>query len=203
MEASETEEYKGYTIEIYQDEFCESPKAWGDNHLFLVAYHRDFYVENDKIITKEEAIKLVREPNSKFAREFKKKYYVFGLEAYIHSGVVLALSNEGNFCDRQWDVSQLGEVFVSKEEWKSKESAIKAARGLIETWNQYLSGDIYGYKILKGDEEIDSCWGYYGDGALAEAKNIIDGYTKGGKDHTGQYLIEDYVKKLHTTESLT
>ena len=59
--------------------------------------------------------------------ELNKKYFYFGLEAYIHSGVVLALSHEGNFPDRQWDVSQLGLVFVAKTEAKTREKARKLA----------------------------------------------------------------------------
>ncbi len=55
-----------------------------------------------------------------------------------------------------------------------EEQAKDAAEVLIETWNQYLSGDVYGYRLfynpadLNEDEiddmdELDSCWGFYGD----------------------------------------
>lgn len=102
------------------------------------------------------------------AKDYTKKYHIFGLEAYIHGGVALALSNEGNFCDRRWDVSQLGLVFVSKAEWKTREKAREAARGLIETWNQYLIGDVYGIvkeTYDKDKEQLDheACWGFYGE----------------------------------------
>lgn len=101
------------------------------------------------------------------AQEYIKKYHIFGLEAYIHSGVVLALSREGNFVDRQWDVSQLGLVFASKKEWRSRKKAAEAARGLIETWNAGLSGDVYGivredYNKKKERIDGDECWGFYG-----------------------------------------
>jgi len=94
------------------------------------------------------------------AAEYVRKYHIFGLEAYIHSGVVLALSREGGFPDRQWDVSQLGLVFAAKKEWRMRKSAEKAARGLVSTWNDYLSGNVYGYVVEPGG---DSCWGHYGD----------------------------------------
>ena len=116
------------------------------------------------------------------AKEYCQKYHIFGLEAYIHSGVVLALSHEGNFCDRQWDVSQLGLVFVSKKEWARRPLARKAALGLIETWNDALSGNVYGYEVEDAaGEHLDSCWGYYGDyedGALSEARNIAEWHYK-------------------------
>ena len=130
------------------------------------------------------------------AKDYLKKFHVFGLEAYIHSGVVLALSREGNFPDRQWDVSQLGLVFVAKTEARTRAKARKIALGLIETWNDYLAGRVYGFEIENNQgEAIDSCWGFYGDydeqgGALYEAKAIIDRMTNNGQtDEHGQQLM--------------
>lgn len=77
------------------------------------------------------------------------------------------MSYEGNFPDRQWDVSQIGLVFVSKKEFKRRDKARKAAKEYIETWNKYLAGDVYGCIIEEYDTEkkpvkYESCWGYYG-----------------------------------------
>ena len=113
-------EYKGYTIRIEQDENENSPEEWGNNDLFLVANHKDFFVKSPV-----DGINLETP-----IAEMEKEWWIMGLEAYIHSGVVLALSREGNFPDRQWDVSQLGAVFASKKEWKTKQEARKAALGL-------------------------------------------------------------------------
>src|SRR3990167_8973304 len=148
-----TEKKNGLTIKIFQDDNPQSPEEWGDDSLFLVADHRDFYVKPPKNSTTESVVK-----------DYNKTHHVFGLEAYIHSGVVLSLSREGNFVDRQWDVSQLGLVFVAKNETKTKGKARKLAQGLIKTWNQSLSGDVYGYDI----EDGDSCWGFYGLEAVRE-----------------------------------
>jgi hypothetical protein len=130
------------------------------------------------------------------AKEYLKKYHVFGLEAYIHSGVSLALSHQGNFPDRQWDVSRLGLVFVAKSTSRMRAKAEKLARGLLERWNHYLSGQVYGFEIENNQGEvIDSCWGFYGDydekdGALSEARNIVDSMTnKGSTDEHGQQLM--------------
>lgn len=32
----------------------------------------------------------------------------------------------------------------------------------MDEWNQYLSGDVYGYVIEHNGEHVDSCWGFYG-----------------------------------------
>lgn len=157
------------TANIYQDMDDRGPEEWADEGLFLVGFHRDFSVQRDgygveivrALFDKDE----ITEDNRDEVKRIKRQYHIFGLEAYIHSGVCLALSNEGNFVDRQWDVSRLGAVFVSKNEWNTKIKARKAALGLIETWNQSLSGDVYGYSI----EGADSCWGFYGMDAVKEA----------------------------------
>lgn len=173
----ETKELNGFIIKIYQDDNMESPESWEDNGVFLVGYHRDFTVDRGSRkdgkytpgISQELARCIANKGNyedggyNDEAKDYLKQYHVFGLEAYIHSGVVLALSNEGNFCDRQWDVSQLGLVFVSKKETRMRKAALRIARGLIETWNDYLSGNVYGFTITDQEENnFDSCWGFYG-----------------------------------------
>ena len=180
QEAIYTEKYHDLSIKIYQDEDYQSPEDDRDAGLFLVGYHHDFYVDRSTRkdgrsvggISRELAV-AIKEADKEYSpevAEYIKKYHIFGLEAYIHSGVSLALSNEGDFPDRRWDVSQLGLVFVAKKEWRTRPAARKAALGLISTWNDSLSGNVYGYVI---EPSGDSCWGFYGDydkGALKEAR---------------------------------
>lgn len=205
------------TIKIYQDTDARSPSEDEDTGLFLVGYHRNFSVDAPRTFFKlPEGVK--RDPADKDHVLFTKgelqnyfdvdipagdkapiftDYHVFGLEAYIHSGVCLALSREGAFPDRQWDVSQLGAVLVSKKEWRMRKSAKKAAEGLIRTWNDSLSGNVYGY-VIEDDagEQVESCWGFYGDydaecGALLGARAVVDHLTKKGRtDKDGQLLWE-------------
>ena len=140
--------HKSYCMACYQRNFTtveETGNKCGKcgketrvNHTFYKTSKGRPYV------TKEECIDFA---NGEHATVFFTKYHIFGLEAYIHSGVVLALSQEGNFCDRRWDVSQLGFVFVAKSEWRIRKSAKKAARGLIEYWNAYLGGNVYGFVV--------------------------------------------------------
>ena len=197
--------YKDCAIKIYQDEDTQNPDEWGDNNLFLVGFHRDFTVEN--ILVSEDICRAVLEGDIKkrdddddyireSAKELTKQYHVFGLEAYIHGGVALSLSREGNFPDRRWDVSQLGAVFVSKKETKSRVKARKLALGLIETWNDYLSGNVYGFITeTKIGNDVGSCWGFYGDynksGMIEEAKGEIDSYVEEKlKKHARQLKVQ-------------
>lgn len=78
---------------------------------------------------------------------------------------------------------------ISEDNWKRvAEYCIDAE---IETYDQYLSGDVYGYQLLKTtveqekcphcgevigeyetEEEVDSCWGFYG--SCLEENGILD-----------------------------
>lgn len=197
-EAIETFVHKGLTVRILQDDSHDrSPDDDGNEDLFLVGFHREFtvrregfeeyvaaqaYADRDRYTNDE-----LDDDQKAHIKEVKKKYWIIGLEAYIHSGVSLAIAREGNFPDRRWDVSQLGAIFVEKKTWKTLAKARKAAIGLIEYWNHYLSGEVYGYQISKTktcptckheeEEILDSCWGFVGDieGCEEAAKAAAEG----------------------------
>ncbi len=157
----------GIEIEIEQDTDAQSPSENQDNGLFLVANHRQFFVQ-------EPGEKSRQIDFDELLERFKKTHWIFPLEAYIHSGVRLSFGSEGNFPDRRWDVSQLGFVFVSKKEWRLSKKAKAAAGALINEWNQYLEGDVWGY-IVDRQGEHESCWGFYGqDYCISEAKSIAE-----------------------------
>ena len=163
----QTIEYRGHEIEIWYSDFHESPDDWENTDIFLVFDHRDFCVERDGFDPQE----IFEEAYSKGERMFKG-YWIFPVTAYIHSGVALYLTDQK--VDR-WDSSFKGFVLVSHEEFgKPLESvAEKAAEGLIDTWNNYLRGEVYGWST-----DWDSCGGYYGDESIPdmieEAKGSID-----------------------------
>jgi len=157
--------HNGYTVKIIADQDAQSPGEDGDNGLFLVTtrnrYFQVLYKENT---SHGEDVGEVTERG-----ELSKTHWVFPLRAYIHSGVALSLSDGGCFSD-PWDSGVIGAVFAAKSEWKYRTrerkacvSAQTAAKGLVETWNQYLSGDVWGYVIEDADgNSVDSCWGFYG-----------------------------------------
>jgi len=47
---------------------------------------------------------------------------------------------------------------------KRKEWLYTNLQSEVDIYNQYLTGQVYGYKLLdKEGSEIESCWGFYGD----------------------------------------
>ena len=175
-----TETPTGYEARyLVQDDDAQSPDESSDDAsrgaIFLVHYHRDFFVKNDKYIVEDD----LRRWYQGEAIDQERNYWIFPVAAYIHSGVRLSLGSGRQFPDYQWDVSHVGALLVLKEEWETEEDARKAAQALIEEWNSTLSGDVYGIVKETFDKdkqplENDHVWGYVGHKyALESLKNDI------------------------------
>ena len=77
---------------------------------------------------------------------------------------------------------------LTEETWRAR--AIEVMKGEIETYDLYLTGEVFGFTLYESDpveddetpnwEETDSCWGFFGDDLL----------TNGILDHVGQGLQE-------------
>lgn len=166
-------EYRGIKINIEYDPSPCSPEEDDCDDCFLIGDARCLNVKSSSL-----DIDHVRDVIEENKRMFVDGYWIFPVSIYEHGGVALSLGEVHG-----WDYSN-GWAFVAvkrqaKWSWQ-KEEALKIAEEVIDEWNQYLSGDVYGYKI----EDIyiigDSCWGYYGEDSIpdmiAEAEGCIDYY---------------------------
>jgi len=162
-------DYKGYKIKIRQCEYYESPNDWENPDMFLVYQHRDFTVKKDGFNPEtiyhwayaKNMVDSNDDPNGNYQEEMDSYpelnyYWIFPVEAYIHSGISLSLFTGRKTC--QWDSSVTGYILIRRdilkdssvnEEDLTLEEATKYGEGLIKTWNQYLSGEIYGFIVEK------------------------------------------------------
>lgn len=154
MKNKEEIEYKGYNIEIIQDENAEFPNEWENKDIFLVYEHRQFDVEREGFKPRE-IFQYLEDCHEQIESERDSRYdeyFIFVVYAYIHSGVSLSLGDSKYPFNDRWDVSTTGFILVKKdanEGWEIEEKAKEAAESLIEEWNIYLSGEVYGYRISK------------------------------------------------------
>ncbi len=173
----ETINYKGFEIKVIQDDDAQSPDDWGNDDAFVVYDHRRFFVER-KGFNPDEIFEALQQQKKIF-----DGYWFFPLYAYIHSGVALSLGRDSYPFTCNWDTSFKGFVLVKKEKgtWK-RDKARTRAESIISGWNEYLSGNVWGFNIEDKDgENIDSCFGFYGDydqpgGMIEECKSIIDSH---------------------------
>jgi len=88
----------------------------------------------------------------------------------------------------------LNEYSVKIATKKAKEKATKVLLGELETYSQYLNGDVFYYSItdLQG-EIVDSCGGFFGD---------YDGYILEEAKRQAEYFENERIKNLHRCEML-
>ena len=158
MEAIKTIEKDGYTLKIFYDEAPENhPRDWDNlGTLLFVNKPRSLGDCSDKGANIEDAKKaLIRLP----------------IYIYIHSGI--AISTSPFSCP--WDSGFLGYYYVTRDTLikeygevtpENIQTAENRARAELETFGDYLSGEVYGFTIEKDGEAIDSSWGYYGETGL-------------------------------------
>jgi len=165
---------------LSRDESPDAPNEWENTDIFLVHYHRDFWIENERVTERllGEWYRGEWEDNEEL-QQLEQEYWIFPVAAYVHSGVVLSMGSGSHFPDQQWDVSHVGAVLVTRNKyWKNEEEAEGAAESIIAEWNEYFSGDVYGivHERLDAEKqsvEIDDCWNFYGyDYAKAEMEGV-------------------------------
>lgn len=190
MYVEETEKVGEYLIEIIQDENPESPRAW-DNFGKMVCFHRRYDL-GDKHNYKSDNFDGWEDLKQHLI-DNEDAAVVLPLYLYDHSGITMSTTPFGDILDS----GQVGWIYCTKKELEEladtrsgqpvEERAAVLLKGEAETYDQYLRGDIYGYRISKlstfdqgheHEEELDSCWGYYGtESCMEEAKTIVEYYT--------------------------
>ncbi|MFR9543614.1 MAG: hypothetical protein SNH27_16395, partial [Rikenellaceae bacterium] len=95
---------------------------------------------------------------------------------------------------------------ITKERREKVESWLEAE---VKLYDQYLTGDVYGYTISECDNEDneldDSCWGFYGREGIEcltiEAKSYIDQHVEDPKTIKRSEVIDkvkSFAKELFT-----
>lgn len=146
-------------IRIEQDQDPIHPRKDWDN-LGTILYTSTRYILGDKRMDAEEIARI----------EMDRDNICLPVYAYMHGGTAL---NTTGFCC-PFDSGKCGIIYVSKEavrkEWHRKRISPKLMQTIlhnlrceIETYSNFLSGEVYGY-IIEDDEgnELDSCWGIFG-----------------------------------------
>lgn len=169
-------------VRIMQNQDCESPREWDNLGTMYCEHSR--YTLGDK--------------DAEDPRDLNQGDFIsLPLYLYDHSG--LTINTTGFSCP--WDSGQVGVIFITLERIrkeygvkriskKMRERVIKYLIGEVETYDQYLTGDIYGFSIEEikkctkckeeHTEHIDSCWGFYGSDPKENGmlENIEEQYHK-------------------------
>ena len=177
------ETYLGHALKIYQDDSPQNPITEWDIPGKLVCFHRDYKLGNyNDFSTPENALE--------YFKETKALYYPLYL--LDHSGLRMRMGYGFSDCDPGgWDSGQVGWIFITREDAlkelgkkiltkTGRKKIMQILNGVISTYDQYLSGEVYGFVAEDTDgERVDSCWGFYGfDYCVKEAKESLDWHVK-------------------------
>lgn len=164
-------------IHIRQDDNTESPREWCNSWTWYsnhrrYSFDRDYKTRHwhkiDDIFDGEtEKGETVRDAILRQNPDLLDVRPIYMLD---HSGVSVSL---GSFND-PWDSGVGAFAVITRgqaekdcpdlkgNDEKLKERAYEWLKDEVETYQQFLSGEVYGYVVEDGSgEELDSCWGYY------------------------------------------
>ena len=150
-----------FTYRIEQDQFGESPRDW-DNLGTMICWHGRMDL-GDETISQDNAEDVLNE-------WLKEPSIFLPLYIYDHSGITMRTTPFS--CP--WDSGQVGYIYVTLDKiraeygWKritAKRRALieKYLRQEVETYDQFLTGDVWGYIVEDEHGDVaDSCWGFFG-----------------------------------------
>ena len=169
----------GKVLEIVQDCFPESPREDTNTSIFCFFHNRyDLPQELEGLKTSDfdgwEAMK-------EHLQQEHKPLFLAPVSMTDHTNVWLEIGELSGFDSGQvWFVmitaDSLAETHGDQEATllglsEDKDVLLQAiAEEELDTYNKYLAGNVYGYRIYDAnDEEIDSCWWYYETGDILDA----------------------------------
>jgi len=168
------------TYKLIQDEDAANPRIEWDNLGTMVCFHNRYDL-GDKHSYRQSDYSSWDELEADI-RKRENVAAILPLFLYDRSGITM---NTTGF-DCRWDSGQVGFIFISKakalKEYGGKIVTKKLRERLetylkneVETYDQYLRGDVWGIKVFEDGEEVDSIWGFYGyDYAELEAKAMCE-----------------------------
>lgn len=210
----------------YDDEVCDSPRDWSP-FCHMICEHRH-YNFGDKHDGAESVLHQLCEKYDidwegdwendvdemsfpEMLKALSEHIVIRPISIYDHSGVTIFWGTSYPFDCGGWDTSNIGFGYCEESDveragrniekypdWRDQACAIMD--GEMETYDQYVRGEVYGYKLEErrapsqelmespeweefladyweeqfGWEETDSCWGYY-DEPEKIAKDVLAG----------------------------
>jgi hypothetical protein len=166
-------------VEIFPDTEPLNPREDGGSYGIMACVHKKYNLSDegaeitigDFTSWKEVKDYLIKECGA---------VVILPLWLYDHGGISISTQAfYGRAQHAHWDSGPVGFIYATREsiefgqEWKylTKERRAKVEeylRSEINIYDQYLTGDVYGYRISVDGEIIDSCYGFFGEELVKE-----------------------------------
>lgn len=174
--------HKGFSIHIVRDDYPENPREAYDYFTTMVCFHRRYALGDKHDFTPDTLSDFIKNSSE-----------IIYLPIYMMDHGSVAISTNKFSCP--WDSGQIGYIYAEKETVKEEQITLEQAyehmKLEVEVYNDYVNGDVFGYKIMERGEGIESCWGFYGDpeksGSIDAAKDMIDSILYRRKNEWNNY----------------
>lgn len=163
-------------FKMYSDEYRDSPRDW-DNLGTMACFHRRYSLGDSHLSFSSSEFGSWAEMEHYIWRELDAAV-VLPIYMYDHGGITISTSPFS--CP--WDSGQIGFIYVTKDKLREVNRVKRVGKAIIEKataalenevkiYDQYITGDVYGFKIVsvhtcdknhKHEELEDSCFGFYG-----------------------------------------
>ena len=211
-ESYETIEREGFVGKIFQDD-CdfETPRDW-DNLGKMICWTKRYSLGDVKLLENYSESKECKLQNltdycngwDEIEEVLKKEFgavVILPLFLYDHSGISMRTFSHGQHAG--WDGGYVGFIYATKADILKEYSVKRITKAIktkvekiltseVETYSQYLEGDVYCFTVEDADgETVESCGGFYGmESAKDEVNSQID------------WLVKDRQQNLKNTEAL-
>jgi len=177
---------KKYELKIEQDTDPMNPRTEWDNLGTMVCFHNRYEL-GDKTDYRSEDYDNWEELEKGIIKN-EGEVIILPLYLYDHSGITIS-TNPFN-CN--FDSGRIGFIFMSKHKIKKEgideTKVIEYLKGEVETYDKYLTGEVYRYTIYEvetcslGHEHknfVEGCGGFFGeDECKSEGKSMLEHYEK-------------------------
>jgi hypothetical protein len=159
-----------HAVLVVPDSDPQNPRTDCDNFGVLVTQHRRYDWTDDGAALPKNNDFRDWDDVEKYLRKERGAALILPVYLYDHSGVTI--STKPFSC--RWDSCRVGCIYATREQIlktyslkRLTKAALKKAEALlqgeVETFDQYLTGQVYGIVEYHNGVETDSCWGFYGD----------------------------------------
>jgi hypothetical protein len=197
----ETIKHRGFNIEVHQDNSPFDPRE--DDNLGIMVFWHGRYDIGDKHDFTAESFREYMNDHGVVA--------VLPVYMYDHSGIGFSIGRDGYPFNCPWDSGQVGWIYTTREKVreflgekritaKMKKRVEEILTGEVKAYDQFHSGEVYGYMVKDPDgEDIESCWNFYPDETggieymLEEARSTVD-YEIGRRMKRRAQLIKGWIR---------
>jgi len=174
-----------YTVKVVTDTDPMNPRTEWEPLAHMICFHNRYNLGDDHNMSVEEVKAIIK----------RKDVISLPLYLYDHSGITISTAPFS--CP--WDSGQVGYIYVTKDEHRKafsckrvdKKKVYDYLRAEVETYDNYLTGDVYGYCVEdENGENIDSCWGFFGDTKDCLTEGIYQA------QHNIRYDIKKHIEQV-------